>query len=162
MAVVVNTFLGEIYYLSDAGVTDHDAYYNSTSNIPPADFATDFTKIGTFSDDSSLKVTKDGEVTASDGKSITFGYKSDISLPIIAQDDTVVAAFEARVGVVEDCVLLVKYTNRAGGLLIRPNAWIIEEDRNFGKNAGTKFTIVGSTKGQTKGELRKDVTFTAP
>ena len=165
MSVVVNTFLGEIYYLADAGVTDHDTFYNSATNILPADIGisgTDWIKIGTFSDDSSLKVAKDGEVTTSDGKSISFGYKSDISLPIIAQDDAVVQAFEARVGVVQDCCLLVKYTNRAGGLLIRPNAWIIEEDRNFGKNAGTKFTIVGSTKGQTKGELRKDVTIVTP
>ena len=159
MSVVVNTFLGEIFYLSDAGVTDHDSYYNTTVNIPPADLATDFTKIGVFSDDSGIKITKDGEQNTSDGKSISFGYKSDISLPIIAEDTSVREAFEARVATVQDCVLLVKYTNRSGGLLIRPNAWVIEEDRNFGKNAGTKFTITGSTKGQTKAELRKEVTF---
>ena len=59
-------------------------------------------------------------------------------------------------------MLLVKYTNRTGGLLIRPNAWIIEEDMNFGKNAGSKFTITGSTRGQTKAELRKTVTILVP
>lgn len=165
MAVVVNTFLGEIYYLADAGVTDHDTFYNSAVNILPADIGTsgtDWIKIGTFSDDSSLKVTKDGEVATSDGKSVSFGYKSDISLPIIAQDDSVVQAFESRVATVQDCCLLVKYTNRAGGLLIRPNSWIIEEDMVFGKNAGSKFTITGSTKGQTKAELRKAVTIVTP
>jgi len=157
MAVVVNTYLGEVFYLSDVGETDHDAFFTSASAVSIADF----TKIGVFSDDSSLKVTKDGEVATSDGKSITFGYKSDVALPIIAQDSTVVSAFEARTATVEYSCLLIKYTNRTGGLLIRPNAWIIEEDYVFGKNAGSKFTITGSTKGQAKSELRKEVTITA-
>lgn len=162
MSVVVNTFLGEIYYLSDVGTTDHDTFYNNTTNVTPADFATDFTKIGVFSDDSGIKITKDGEAATSDGKSISFGFKSDISLPIIAQDDSVVSAFEARVATVQDCCLLIKYTNRSGALLIRPNSWIIEEDINFGKNAGSKFTITGSTRGQTKAELRKTITMVTP